>query len=260
MGYIISVTNNKGGCGKTTTTCNLADALSRQKKTVLVVDADSQCNTTKILLEKGIAVRNSLYELLDPKKEKINIASCIYPTTCKNVLMIPNVDETASLEPELIKNTPQIFFRLRDILLKESEKFDFIMIDNPPNMGTFVLISLYASYFVIVPIKAGSAFSVDGLLKALNIISEVRKSGNADLRFLRLLINCLDKRTSISKTIINQIYQTFGPKDIFETTIPINTAFERSESTSQTVFQYDHGAPGARSFRMLAHEFIKICN
>jgi chromosome partitioning protein len=258
MGYIISVINNKGGCGKSTTTYNLADALSRQKKKVMIIDMDSQCNTTKIILDKAATIKNSLYELLTSKNDITSLNNFIYPTTCKKVVLIPNVDETASLEPELIQQSPDIFFKLRAMFRKEAENYDFVIIDNPPNMGTFVLISLYASDFVIVPIKAGSVFSIDGLLKALKIINEVKENGNSNLIFLRILINCVDKRTAISKTISEQLDKTFTKKQIFKTQIPINTAFEKAELFNQTIFQHNLAAPGARAFRNLAKELINI--
>ena len=90
MGTIISVANNKGGCGKTTTTCNLADALGKKGKHVLVVDADSQCNTTSILLPKGLPIRNSLYDLLNPEENRTDLNDFFYPTECKNVVLAGN--------------------------------------------------------------------------------------------------------------------------------------------------------------------------
>jgi len=259
MGSIISITNNKGGCGKTTTACNLADAISKRGKQVLVIDADSQCNTTSLLLQKNTAIRNSLYDLLNPENEHDNLKDFFYTTNCKNVILIPNIAETAALEPRLIKNAPNSLFRLRKLLRNQAlNNYDFTIIDNPPNMGTFVLCSLYASDFVVVPIKAGSAFSVEGLLKATKLIEEIRKNGNDDLRFLRLLINSLDKRTAISTELTNQIKKTFDKNQIFKTQIPVNTAFEKAESSGKTVFQYDPTATGAKAFRKLAKELVDI--
>ncbi len=260
MGYIISVVNNKGGCGKTTTTCNLADALGKIGKSVLVVDMDSQCNTTSKLIPKNAPIRNSLYDLLDPEENNHkNLKDFFYPTECKNVNLLPNIGITGNLEPQLILNAPESFFKLRKILRNySSDGYDFTIIDNPPNMGTFVLCSLYASDFVVVPIKAGSTDSVEGLSRATQLIKDVQIKGNSDLRFLRILINCVDKRTAISKAVIDQIHRTFEPDQIFETEISVNTAFERAEAGEKTVFQYDGTSTGAKAFRKLARELILI--
>lgn len=259
MGYVISVLNNKGGVGKTTTTCNLADSLGKQGHQVLVVDGDPQSNTTTILLPRETQIRKSLYDVLENSNEPDFNNWHIYATTCKNVLILPNISETASLEPSLIAEAPDSFFRLRNALRGSTVKnFDFIIIDCPPNMGTFVLCTLYASDFAIVPILARSSFSVEGLIKAVVLIKDIKEKINPDLRFLRLLINSVDKRTSISKSITGQISQIFDKDQIFRTQIPVNTAFEKAEANRSTIFQYDGTSTGARAFRELAKELSSI--
>ena len=259
MGYIISVINNNGGVGKTTTTCNLADSLGKQGHKILVVDADPQSNTTTILLPPATQIRKSLYDVLENETPPDFTVGCIYATTCKNVLVIPNIGETASLEPSLIAEAPLSFLRLRNTLRKSvSQDFDYIIIDCPPNMGTFVLCTLYASDFAIVPILATSSFSVEGLIKAVKLIKEIREKVNPELRFLRLLINSVDKRTSISKSITEQISRVFENDQIFKTQIPVNTAFEKAEASRSTVFQYDGTSTGARAYRELAKELSSI--
>jgi len=135
---------------------------------------------------------------------------------------------------------------------------DFTIIDCPPNMGSFVLYALYTSDFVIVPVKAGSAFSVEGLIRDTKLIEEVKTKGNSDLNFLRLLINSVDNRTAISKAITSQLHNIFDENQVFETQIPVNTAFEKAESMGETIFQNDGTASGARAFRALAIELISI--
>jgi cellulose biosynthesis protein BcsQ len=259
MGVIISIVNNKGGVGKTTTTCNLADALGKRKMRVLVCDMDPQCNTTSKLLPKNTAIKDSIFDLLDPDKIDNNLNNFFYPTECKNVYLIPNIDKTGNLEPEMIENAPHSFFRLRKGLRDYAlNNYDITIIDNPPNMGTFVLCSLYASDFVLIPIKAGSTDSVEGLVRATDLIHKVQEKGNPDLRFLRVLINGVDKRTAICKAVAEQVRKTFGDNQVFATEIPVNTTFERAEAMNDTIFQIDGSSPGAKAFRSLSRELIKI--
>ena len=260
MGRIIAIMNIKGGVGKTTITSNLADALGRLGHRVLAVDMDSQCNTTSLLLPGDHPEQNTVRDLLAQDETTLAVRKCVVPTQLANVSLLPNTPETAMLEPQLLLSAPASYLRLRRHFRDFARRnFTFTLIDNPPNMGTFVLSSLYAADGVILPLKAGSAFSVDGLLKAVRLISQVRAEANPDLRFLRLLINHMDRRTIISRNIAQEIAGAFREDQLFRTTIPVNTAFERAESRGQTIFQFDPGASGARAFRELARELLDIC-
>jgi len=259
MGHIISVINNKGGCGKSTTTFNLADALGKKGKRVLVIDMDPQCNTTSILLSPGRSIDSSLYEIIDPLSPPQDIDGFIYPTGNKNMFLIPNIPETGAMEYKMVSSAPDSFSKPREMIRDYALKnFYTTIIDNPPNMGAFVKSSLYISDFVIIPIKAGSAFSVEGLIKATHLIAEVRNNGNPHVRFLRLLINSLDRRTTIGKAFRDLILQAFDKRQIFETEIPMNSTFEKAESMRETIFQCDGTSAGARAFLNLAGEFISI--
>jgi chromosome partitioning protein len=260
MGRILAVMNIKGGVGKTTITGNLADALGQLGHRVLAVDMDSQCNTTSLLLPGEHPQQHTVRDLLAKEETTLPLRKCIAPTRLANVSLLPNIPETATLEPQLLLAAPASYARLRRHIRDFARRhYTFTLIDNPPNMGTFVLSSLYAADGVILPLKAGSAFSVDGLLKAVRLISRVRAEANPDLRFLRLLINHMDRRTIISRNIAQEIAGAFKEDQLFRTTIPVNTAFERAESRGQTIFQFAPGASGAEAFRELARELLDIC-
>ena len=259
VGVVIAIVNNKGGVGKTTAACSLAHALGLLGRRVLVADLDPQGNATALLVSHHLDRQHSLYELLAHERLESPIARFIYPSQYERVFCLPNIPETASLEPELILSTPASFLRLRRHLRDYALRhFDFVIIDTPPNLGTFVICALHTADFALVPVKAGSAFSVAGLLKAVHLINEVRIQNNKDLRFLRLLINHVDKRTLINRALTEQLFRTFREDQIFRTSIPGNTAFEQAEAAGVTIFRYDPRAPGARAFRELAQELLDI--
>ena len=259
MGFVAAIINNKGGVGKTTVACNLAHALGLQGKRVLVVDLDSQCNATALLIPKENHPRPSLYELLEQDGPGRKLKDFCSPTRYDGVFCLPNVPETASLEPRLILDAPDSFFRLRRHFRDQARaRFDVTLMDTPPNLGVFVLCALNAADFALVPIKSGSAFSVEGLLKAVQLVKEVQEQSNKDLRFLRLLINQVDRRTLISRTLAAQITGAFREDQLFHTSIPANTAFEQAEAAGKTLLSHQPGAPGAAAFRELAQELLDI--
>ena len=256
-GTIISIVNNKGGVGKTTTTVNLAHSLTRKSKRVLVVDADSQCNSTSILIPKPDSSRNTLYEIFSDPNTYVD--QCVYPTEYEKLFCLPNTSDTSALEPPLLNALPESFKIFRNRIRNHAQKhYDITLIDSPPNMGFFVISALYASDFVIVPNWAGSAFSVEGLLKAIELIHDIQQNGNPDLRFLRLLINQVDRRTAMTKVTIDQIRRHFSGREVFETMIPVNATFQRAENEKKTIIRYDPSSPGAKAYRSLAKELIDI--
>lgn len=261
-GIVCCICNHKGGVGKTSLTCNLSVALSFQNKRVLVVDNDPQANSTGILLSETSVIRNSLYELLESSlngKEKVPIGNCIYPANHKGLYCLPNVEETSGLELEFAEKYPESLYFLRNKIRDFSkENFDFILIDCSPTLSLFVANALYASDCVIVPIDAGSAYSLDGLRKVLTLIESIQQSGNPDLRFLRLLINRVDLRTSVSKVIIDDITERFGNDQVFETKIPINTPFQQSEYLKESIFNHAPTSRGAKAYRKLSKEFLSF--
>ena len=259
-GLIISVLTNKGGTGKTTTTVSLGQALAREGKKVLIIDNDSQCNATAVLLQGE--PRYNLYEVY-AADNNIYIEDCIHWTEFQqNLYCLPNTPETASIEPVLIKrgvNGGFIALRkaLRDYALKN---FDFVIIDNPPNHGIFVINSLYTSDFAVVPTEAGSKASVRGLMKAVQFIEDVRQEGNPDLRFLRLLVTKVDRRTSVSRVITSQLRSNFGEEKMFKTVIPINTDMQKAELQDETIFKFNSKSGGAKAYRELTKELLTILN
>jgi cellulose biosynthesis protein BcsQ len=259
-GVIISIANNKGGIGKTTISVNLAEALGNRGIKPLVIDLDPQCNATSLLLDRTITPKKTMYDLMNPEIPEPILTDYIKLSKSGKVWHIPNIPEITFHElPILAEGIPVSFNQLRNKIREQAlDMFDVTIIDNRPDMGTFVFNALYASDFVIVPIEAGSSFSMEGLYKAILRINEISEKDNPDLRFLRLLINKLDKRTNISKYTAEMIQNSFEPDQVFETIIPINITFKEAENMDETIFRYDGKKPGASAFRSLAKELISI--
>lgn len=255
---IISIINHKGGVGKTTTAVNLAEALTREGLRVLVVDMDPQCNSTEILLP-GAELKRTLFDLLNPEETAVQPHHCIYTTQIEGLDCLPNSADSTFLEPELIKLGPSGFQRLRKQLTAYAlANYQLTLIDNPPNLGTFVASSLFASDYVIIPYDAGSSGSLRGFSKALDFIAEIRQNGNPQLRFLRGLLTRVDRRTSVWRMISEEKQEKLGGEPVFQTVIPMNTDFQRAEFLDKTIFQVRPGAPGARAYQQLAQELLQI--
>jgi chromosome partitioning protein len=261
-GIICCVCNHKGGVGKTSLACNMGAALALKKKKTLVIDNDPQANATGILLPPNTVIRNSIYELLDPSPdndEDIPVENCVYPTSHKGLYCLPNVEETSGLEMDFAERYPESLNFLRSKVREYAKThFDFVLIDCSPTLSLFVANALHCSDCVIVPVDAGSAYSLDGLRKVLELVESIQKSGNPDLRFLRMLINRVDKRTSVSRVIIEDVNDRFGSHRVFSNMVPVNTSFQQAEYAKQTIFSFEASSRGAKAYRQLAQEMIGI--
>ena len=257
MGRIISILNHKGGVGKTTVTVNLAHALTRLDQKVLVIDNSPQCNASDILIPKSADVGPTLYNLYDAHSPRLAPDRYLYPTKYKNLYCAPNHHDTGSLEAKIFlsQNHAENLLIFKDTIQDMARsRFDFTLIDNSPGLGAFAVCVLNMSDGVIIPAKAGSGFSIDGVINVVRLIGEIQKEHNPRLNLVRLLVNQVDRRTSLSNYTFERVRQHFGLDFMFKTTIPTNTAFEQAEAVRETILKYKGAAPGARAFRDLALE------
>lgn len=250
MANIISVINNKGGTGKTTTVLNLGAALAKKKKKVLLIDLDSQCNLTTAF---GADSHNEGVGDLLIGKASIN------DVILKNgkLSLIPASEKLLDYEFQL-NNEPGREYMLREQLEKVSGDFDFILIDCPPSLGTLSTNSLVAAHHFIVPMQAEN-FAFIGLDRIMLISEKVKKRMNPNLDLAGILFVKLDPRTKFSQAVIQSLTdnQNFSGK-LFNTYIRQDISLMESGAFKQTVFDYAPKSRGAEDYSELAKEILKI--
>jgi len=259
-GVISAISNYKGGVGKTITAINLSAALAIKKKKVLLIDIDPQSDSTRALMQRNASIEKCVYHLLDPDGKNKNPREFVYPTIHKNLSIIPNITETSGLEIPLAQNFPDSNMYLRDSIRDYvKSNFDYAFIDCPPTLSIFVSNALHCADCIIIPTDAGSGNSLEGVRGVLELMESIRKSGNSGLRFLKILINKIDRRKSAHKANIDAIHDRFGNEKTFQTSIPTSTMFEISETiTGSTIFSSDTASKGAAAFRNLSNEFLQF--
>jgi len=251
LGKIISVANQKGGVGKTTTTVNLCTILAKRGKKVLLIDADPQGNATSGLgVEKEIEI--STYDIL---ANDATIEQSLQDTAIKNLKVCPSNINLAGAEVELVSMMSREQ-RLKEKLDEVKDRFDYILIDCPPSLGLITLNAFTASDSVLIPVQC-EYYALEGLGQLLNTINLVKKHLNKNIQIEGALLTMYDMRTNLSNQVVKEVKKYFGDK-VFKTVIPRNVRLSEAPSYGMPITEYDARSKGAKSYIKFAKEFLKI--
>lgn len=254
MGKIISIVNQKGGVGKTTTAINLSNALGENGKKVLLVDIDPQGNSTSGLGFNKKELERSSYHLLMGLSEAEEI---IKKTKFKNLYLLPADMNLAGAELELV-DTQNRESRLKIGLEKIKGNFDFIFLDCPPSLGLITLNALTVSDSFLVPIQC-EYYALEGLSQLMTTVRTVRKLYNPSLDIEGVLLTMYDSRLNLTRMVVEEV-KRFFPKKVFSTVIPRNVRLSEAPSFGLPICEYDKSSTGAQAYMNLATEFIKNNN
>jgi chromosome partitioning protein len=252
MTAIITVANQKGGVGKTTTAINLSAALANRGKRTLLIDLDPQANSTIAFYNSG-EISGSMFEVLsDPNKT--DMKTVIKPTKDPMLFLGPGRLALAKLE-QVLAGQFDAPFKLKDALAPILKDFDYVVLDTPPSLGILTVNALVASTHLLVPIQA-AYFAIEGTDDLLETYERIRARPNPGLKVLGVVITLFDKRTNISRDTHGQIRSVFG-EVLFKTKISKNVRLEESPAYKETILTFAPKSTGATEYKKLAGEVIQ---
>ena len=252
---IISVINQKGGVGKTTTVINLAAGLAMQDKKVLVIDLDPQGNATTGFGLSNIDSKSTIYEVLIGSKEFKNV---IKNTSINNLSIISSNVDLSGLEIETAGDNKRAFFlkdKLSEFLEANKAQFSYIFIDCPPSLSLLTVMALVASNSLIVPLQT-EFFALEGLTQLMKTIERITESLNSELNIRGILLTMFDKRNKLSSEVDKEA-RKFLKEKVYQTVIPRNVRLSEAPSHGVPVLIYDKTCSGSKSYYSFAEEFLK---
>ncbi len=252
MAKIISLINQKGGVGKTTSAINLATYLASAGKFVLLVDLDPQGNASSGLGINIREVRKSLYHSMILGEHPKQI---IFKTETMGHDIIPASQDLAGAGIELV-HMENREFRLYNVLREIRTNYDYIIIDSPPSLGLLTINGLVASDEVIIPVQT-EYFALEGLSQLLNTINLVKENLQPELKIMGALLTMYDKRNRLARQVVKEVQDHF-PGKVFESIIPRSIRLAEAPGFGKTILGFDAFSKGARAYKNLAREIIEI--
>ena len=255
---IISVINQKGGVGKTTTTINLATALAKKGKKILIIDLDPQGNATTGLGKSNNDEEKSVYNILIGK---ISAENAIQESGVKGLDLIGSNVNLSGLEVETANDANRAFL-LKEILKKENNSlfndYENIFIDCPPSLSLLTVMSLVSADELLIPLQT-EFFALEGITQLVKTIDRIKANLNPKLSIRGILLTMFDKRNKLSSQVDNEARKHFKDK-VYKTVIPRNVRLSEAPSHGVPCLIYDKGCPGSKSYISLAEEFINQNN
>jgi len=245
---VIAVLNQKGGVGKTTTAINLAAAIAKLGKSVLIVDLDPQANATSGLAIDKNSLSVSIYNVL---VSGASISDAVIDTHIEGLRLLPATTSLAAAEQELVSVLS------RETVLKQALStlsYDYILIDCPPSLGLLSINALVASDSVLIPVQT-EFYALEGLGLLMQTIQRIQAGLNPNLSLLGVVLTMVDARNALSGQVIAEVIKHFGDF-VFQTFIPRNVRLAEAPSFGKTVFEHDKWSKGARAYKALAKEVI----
>jgi len=250
MGKIIAIANQKGGVGKTTTAINLASALGKAGKKVLMIDIDPQGNATSGLGINKRKIEVSTYNLLiaDAKIEDVLIR-----TDYKNLDVLPSNMSLAGIEIELVE-MQQRAYRLKQAIAPIKDSYDYIFIDCPPSLGLITLNGLSAAVGLLVPIQC-EYYALEGLSQLISTVRQIKRMYNPDIEIEGVLLTMFDSRLNLTGQVVSEVKRHF-PDKVYKSVIPRNVRLSEAPSYGLPIQYYEQMSRGAQAYDDLAKEFL----